>query len=60
MKNIVFKASCLKYLNIWTESDKRSISFLSGRVHDQMNHWIVDKHPLAQNREMFYSTIPVF
>ena len=60
MENIVFKVSYLKYLNIWTELEKQSISFLSVRAHDQMNHWIVDKHPSVQNREMFYLTLPVF
>ena len=60
MENIVFKVSYLKYLNIWTESEKQSISFLSVRAHDQMNHWIVNKHPSVQNREMFYLTLPVF
>ena len=60
MENIVFKASYLKYVNIWTESDKQSISFLSVTVHDQMNHWNVDKQSSVQNRKVLYLTLPVF
>ena len=44
MENIVLKASHLKHLKICTESGKQYISVLPVRIHDQMNHWIVDKH----------------
>ena len=30
---------------ICTESDKQYVSVLSVRIHDQINHWIFDKHP---------------
>ena len=45
MESKVLKASYLKHLKICTESDKEQISALPVRVHDQMNHWIVDRHP---------------
>ena len=47
MENIVLKASHLKRLKICTESEKQLISFLPVRLHDQMNHWIVDKHKIV-------------
>ena len=45
MENIVLKASYLKHLQICTELNKEKISFLPVKIHDQMNNWIVDKHP---------------
>ena len=44
VEDIVLKSSNLKYLKICNESDKHQISFLPVRVHDQINHCIVDKH----------------
>ena len=51
VENIRLKASHLKHLNISTESGKQLISVLSVRIHNQINHWIVD---------MLYLTISVF
>ena len=45
MENIVLKASHLKHLKICTESDKQYISVFPVRIHGQMNHWILYKHP---------------
>ena len=47
VEDIVLKSSNLKYLKICNESNKKQISFLSVRVHDQRNHCIVDKHSLV-------------
>ena len=44
MENIVLKASHLKHLKIFTESENQYISVLSVRIRGQMNHWIVDEH----------------
>ena len=60
MENIVLKAPYLKYLKICTESDNQYISFFKVRVYSQMNHWIVDKHPSVENREMLYQHFLVF
>ena len=62
MKNNVLKASYLKHLKICTKSksDKQYISVLPVRIHGQVNHSIVDKHPSVQNREMFSLTFLVF
>ena len=45
MENIVLRVPHLKH--ICTESDKQKTSVLSVRIHDQMDNWIVDKHPSA-------------
>ena len=29
-------------------------TFRAVRFHGQINHWIVNKHPSVENREMFY------
>ena len=45
MENIALKASHLKNFKICTELDKQYGFSLTVRIHDQMNYWIVDKHP---------------
>ena len=42
MENVALKVSHIKHLKICTKSEKQYISVLSVRIHDKMNHWIVD------------------